>query len=1562
MSYLKTKKILNILIFIFLYFPSIIYSLGTNENNGLLYLFSTQNTIGVWENSNSINSFATTIETILTLEYLSEKTNTHYISAVQWLNSQSLETTSELSMRLLVSPTNTADRDLLLSYFDPYGSAWGGHKYFENNALDTAMAVLALKHINSGDPYVNDIIGRGVVYLKGCQKADGGWGFTVTDDSDVTVSAIVLDALAKNSNTTLQASIGLGVQYLLSRQHDDGGFGTGAESTVYDTALSFVALQDSHAEMAGAALKTQNYLASAQQSDGSWNHDAYETALALRVLNRIQANLTGTAVDINFAPSMPRSGQLTGITATIHNTGCVDASNVRVRFYDNDPAAGGVQIGSDQTLASLGAGQQADVTITHSFTGMGEQTVFVQIDPENTVQEYNENDNIFSKRLWIATGPDLTASTGDLRLSTSAPKPGEAFVFEYDVRNVGESGAGPFTCALYDGNPSSGGSLLTTSILSGVPGASKRTGTFGITLNNTGRHTLYLVIDSENQVAEISETNNTAMIAVTVGGVLDSADLVIGSGAIHVDPARPTTGQTVAVTVKVSNYGTVSAQQAKIELFDGNPSSGGTLIQSALMDLEPGQRKTLSASWAVPAGKHVLYAVADRAGVIPETDETNNSTSTALMTNMVDIVLSSSDLNVTPSYPVAGDSVALTVTARNTGISPTGAFTLKLYDGIPGSGGNLIQTFAMASIAGDNSFTVMFNFTAESRTYRFYAVADPENQVAELSDDNNTAMKTMIIKAAGETFGADLKVVKMDTLTVATDPLSLAVSGIAKVTFQNIGDVKVTTPFTVCVYEDSNRDGFYTPGVDKALGQTETSQALMPNGVFMVPVTLNGTVSFKGNLLSVMVDLTDTIVETNEDNNTLTTGADCEDRPENPIQPVVEWSWKQPSFSYNISRINTPPAIVSLVDTNGDGRVDEKDIPYLVFNMIPNDYNTYLKYYGELRAIKGDGSSELFTAFNDATHINWQGNVAAGDIDNDGYPEIITNTRSIIGVGTTLIAYNHDGTFKWENSEYIKAWNDASTFYDVSIQEDTKPILADLDGDGKVEIISGGGANVFNSDGSVKSSVYQRERNVAIRATEIVVDLDLDGKPDILTGTTAYNWDGSLKWQMNPALMYGFTAIGNLDDDPYPEIAIYDGSAYIQPAGLRLHVYEHDGTQKWVSVNLTQFEGVSTRYEGQFPIIADFDGDGLNEIGVRGMNTYFIFDRQGNIKTQLHLHSHQSGTQWGENGAPTVFDLNGDGRPEVLIKGNGYFHIFDGKEGNLIFEDPFGESTHNNLANQSVIVADLDGDDHAEIFVMGFDSTKGECFRVYGSRNNDWVNARRVWNQSSYHISNIGDNGSIPRHEAPSWLTHNTYRCQLPVGETQNPYLTPNLTASLLKAVDGQNGLTLTVRVGNGGAIPAEPNVGVAFYQGDASGSLIGTVATTRPLSPGEYQDVQLVWAVAQGTDIKITAVVDPDDVISECHEEDNIQQLDYTLSAHLPDLSVVSDDIHLPEGPLSDGDVVNVTAVVHNKGAGTAQNVAVNLYNGNPDLGGKIVGETRTVATMVPGSSETLTDRKSVV
>ena len=104
-------------------------------------------------------------------------------------------------------------------------------------------------------------------------------------------------------------------------------------------------------------------------------------------------DLTISSSDISFIPASPIEGEQVSITATIHNIGNADASNVVVQFFDGDPI-NGIQIGENKTITSIAFGKTETVQVAWDTTGKaGSHDIYVRIDPENNIDESNENNN-----------------------------------------------------------------------------------------------------------------------------------------------------------------------------------------------------------------------------------------------------------------------------------------------------------------------------------------------------------------------------------------------------------------------------------------------------------------------------------------------------------------------------------------------------------------------------------------------------------------------------------------------------------------------------------------------------------------------------------------------------------------------------------------------------------------------------------------------------------------------------------------------------------------------------------------------------------------------------------------------------------------------------------------------------------------------------------------------------------------------------------------------------------------------------------------------------------------
>lgn len=73
-------------------------------------------------------------------------------------------------------------------------------------------------------------------------------------------------------------------------------------------------------------------------------------------------------------------------------------------------------------------------------------------------------------------------------------------------------------------------------------------------------------------------------------------------------------------------------------------------------------------------------------------------------------------------------------------------------------------------------------------------------------------------------------------------------------------------------------------------------------------------------------------------------------------------------------------------------------------------------------------------------------------------------------------------------------------------------------------------------------------------------------------------------------------------------------------------------------------------------------------------------------------------------------------------------------------------------------IADIDGDDRVEVVVPGSDIGSSRGVSAFGC--SAWVDGRRVWNDYTYHVTNINEDGSVPADQELSWLNNNSFLAQ----------------------------------------------------------------------------------------------------------------------------------------------------------------------------------------------------------
>jgi cysteine-rich repeat protein len=518
----------------------------------------------------------------------------------------------------------------------------------------------------------------------------------------------------------------------------------------------------------------------------------------------------------------------------------------------------------------------------------------------------------------------------------------------------------------------------------------------------------------------------------------------------------------------------------------------------------------------------------------------------------------------------------------------------------------------------------------------------------------------------------------LDTTQVAIDPISLTISGELAVKVTNQGLAPVLGRSRAVVFLDRNVNR--VPDADDAILAEYTLEPMGIGEVRQISMPVNGQGFFPGNIVAVALDVNSEVTELDEANNYIDASPSCRViRPQQGFHAELRWSWTATS----IASVMMAPVVG---DLDGDG---VPEIVVTTFNG-PTSYlcSMYAGNQGIIRVLDGRTGQEK-------CHIAWvagcESGIALGDIDADGVPEIVTHDQ----YNGAVIALNHDCTLKW-----LGDYGAGAEAISVS--------LADLDHDGRPEIVIG--ASVFDSNGKLR---WKGTRGTGTHAwigaaISVVADLDMDGVPEVIAGHTAYRADGQVYWD-RAELVDGYVGIGNLDDDPFPEVVLVGSLGYIgDPATVSL--ISHDGVVRW-SVSLPGGG------PGGAPTVADMDGDGRPEIGIAGPRYYVVFKSDGQVLWQMPTHDRSSGAT-----SSTVFDFDGDGKAEVVYADEQHLWIFNGSDGTVLWSTP----TLNGTWTEQPVVADVDGDGHAEIVKAVYTSVAGgeAGIRVFASPTRDWMRSR----------------------------------------------------------------------------------------------------------------------------------------------------------------------------------------------------------------------------------------------
>lgn len=632
----------------------------------------------------------------------------------------------------------------------------------------------------------------------------------------------------------------------------------------------------------------------------------------------------------------------------------------------------------------------------------------------------------------------------------------------------------------------------------------------------------------------------------------------------------------------------------------------------------------------------------------------------------------------------------------------------------------------------------------------------------------------------------------------------------------------------------------------------------------------------------------------------------CEFRPPpGEFTPAVACRWLPVAGDrVNFDEVVMTPSVANLTDDNGDGRTDTNDIPDIVFVSFNRQDDGCCTERGAIRVVSGlcndDGTESTPATMNtlatlDEPFIDNSTGIALGNLhpdtmDAEHPPEIVAVTRTGGGNGDVL-AYRRTAD---DGSAWEILWRAVGAMNGRWNGSGAAPSIADLDADGQPEVIVGNlvlngltGAVVWDGFDTVGASAGIGN-NAFLGPTSTVADLDLDGTPEVIAGNTVYDGPtGAEVWTYefttnNSACggsirCDGYNAVGNFDADMEGEVVIVRRG--------EVFVLEHDGALKRRVVIPRDDCGNN---ESGPPTVADFDGDGRAEIGTASADFYVVVDLDC-TGDPLPAECAEENVLWrvpnrdcsSRSTGSSVFDFDGDGNAEVVYADEQDFYILDGRNGDILFQDTQHES---NTRLEMPIVVDVDNDGKSEVLVPEAPRDEGAGVRegllVWADADNNWVRTRRIWNQHSYHVTNVTEDGQIPRSEEPNWTNGrlNNFRQNVQPGGL---FDAPDLFIVEIDVVECDPGGTVTigVTVGNRGALGVAAGVPVTASATPEGGDPVslGVERTATFLLPGQQETVRFTWTPEGGFTFRnftVSATVDDDGMggseYNECDEENN--------------------------------------------------------------------------------------------
>nr|MDO8099729.1 PQQ-binding-like beta-propeller repeat protein [Candidatus Njordarchaeota archaeon] len=264
---------------------------------------------------------------------------------------------------------------------------------------------------------------------------------------------------------------------------------------------------------------------------------------------------------------------------------------------------------------------------------------------------------------------------------------------------------------------------------------------------------------------------------------------------------------------------------------------------------------------------------------------------------------------------------------------------------------------------------------------------------------------------------------------------------------------------------------------------------------------------------------------------------------------------------------------------------------------------------------------------------------------------------------------------------------------------DSSPAVADVDGDGQLEVIVGSSDNrVYCLNGATGALKWSYTTGKRVFSSPAIADINRDGKLEVLVGSDdnhIYCLNGT-----TGAKLWNYTTGKSIESSPAVADVVGDGHLEVLVGSLDKKTYclnGATGAQEW---NYT-----TGGWAWSSPTIVDANDDGHLEVVV-GSEDNQVYCLNGTAGTKLWNYT----TGALVDSSPAVADVDGDGHLEALVGSyDNKTYCLSGATG----AQKWNYTTEGNIYS-SPVVADVNDDGHLEVLI-GSEDKNVYCLSVVGA-------------------------------------------------------------------------------------------------------------------------------------------------------------------------------------------------------------------------------------------------------